>query len=234
LKFLLEIAAFSAQGALIAAEAGADRIELCSGYADGGLTPSISAIKFTKENAKCPVFVMIRPRGGDFCYSNSEIEIMKRDIEQCVEIGVDGIVAGVLKKNFSIDKKAIAELVKLAAPLAFTFHRAFDVCYDADDALQALIDCGVSRILTSGQKSSALDGVEFISQLSKKANGKIIVMPGGGITPANISEIINQTGCHEFHASAKRISSKSDVFGFGENVLPHPEIVAELKEKLSL
>jgi copper homeostasis protein len=233
LKNILEIAVFSARGAVIATTAGAGRIELCYGYADGGLTPSAATIQFVKQNAKCPVFVMVRPRAGDFCYDAAELSIMQRDIEICKELGADGIVSGVLKKDFSIDERATAALVKLAAPLPFTFHRAFDVCYDPASALATLKNCGVSRILTSGQKSSALEGVEFISQL-RKNSGDIIILPGGGINPGNISEIARQTGCHEFHASAKRISSQPDIFGFGENVLPHPEIIAELKEKLAL
>ena len=234
MKSLLEIAVFSAEGAVIAAQAGADRIELCSGYADGGLTPSMGTINFVRKQVTCPIFVMIRPRGGDFCYSKAEIEIMGNDIEQCKKIGVDGIVAGVLNSDFSIDEKTISDLVKLSAPLPFTFHRAFDVCHDPMDALEVLINCGVKRILTSGQKSSALEGASFISELNENSNGRILLMPGAGINPGNISEIVKQTGCHEFHASAKRISSKSDAFGLGENVLPHPEIIAELKEKLSL
>jgi copper homeostasis protein len=234
LENILEIAVFSAEGAIIAAQAGVSRIELCNSYAEGGLTPSTGTITFVKETVHCPVYVMIRPRGGNFFYNHSEIEIMKRDIEQCREKGVDGIVAGALKNDFSIDEKTISELVKLAAPLPFTFHRAFDVCYDPETALKILIDCGVKRILTSGQKSSALEGAVFISELNKKSNGRIVLMPGAGINPGNISEIVRQTGCHEFHASAKRISSASDVFGFGENVLPHPEIIAELKNKLAL
>lgn len=233
MKSLLEIAVFSSEAALIADKAGADRIELCSGYAEGGLTPSLGTIRFVKEHVKCPIFVMIRPRGGDFCYNEMEIEVMKHDIEHCKEIGVDGIVFGVLDKNFSINESATCQLANLTT-LPVTFHRAFDICHDPMDGLEILINCGVKRILTSGQKSSALEGIDFIAELNKKAKDRIIIMPGAGINPGNISELVKQTGCHEFHASAKRISTQSDSFGFGEHVLPHPGIIAELKERLAL
>ncbi|MCX6312598.1 MAG: copper homeostasis protein CutC [Bacteroidetes bacterium] len=233
MKSLLEIAVFSSDAALIADQAGADRIELCSGYADGGLTPSLGTIRFVKENVSCPISVMIRPRGGDFCYSQSEIEVMKRDIEICKEIGVNGIVFGILDKNFNINKETSLLLSKLASPLEVTFHRAFDICHDPMESLEILIACGVKRILTSGQKSSALEGAEFISELNAKANERISIMPGAGINPGNISEILKQTACKEFHASAKRLATHADSFGFGEHVLPHPEIIAALKERLS-
>jgi copper homeostasis protein len=232
MKPLLEIAVFSAEAALIADKAGADRIELCSGYAEGGLTPSRGTIRFVKEQVKCPVFVMIRPRGGDFCYSANEIEIMKRDIEMCREIGVAGIVFGVLDKDFKIDSKTTALLCKVANPLPVTFHRAFDLCHEPMEALEILVDCGVKRILTSGQKSSASEGAEMIAELNRESAGRIILMPGAGINPVNIADIFEQTGCKEFHASAKRVSNHSASFGFGEHVLPHPEIIKELKSKL--
>ncbi len=230
----LEIAVFGTEAALIADKAGADRIELCSGYADGGLTPSNGTIQLVKQQVKCPVFVMIRPRGGDFHYSANEIEVMKNDIAQCKSIGVDGIVLGLLDENRKIDKAGVQELVALAAPLPVTFHRAFDLCHEPFEALEILIDCGIKRILTSGQKSSAMEGATFIAELNKRANGRIIIMPGAGINAGTISEIKTITSCTEFHASAKRITSSTDAFGFGENVLPHPEFIAEMKKKLSL
>ncbi|MEO5641927.1 MAG: copper homeostasis protein CutC [Bacteroidia bacterium] len=230
----LEIAVFSAEAALLAYKAGADRLELCSGYGDGGLTPSFATIQLVKQKVKCPVFVMVRPRGGDFHYSPMEIEIMKQDIAQCKLLGVDGIVFGMLDKNGQLDASDLKELVALAAPLPVTFHRAFDLCHDPLEALEILIDCGVKRILTSGQKSSALQGVDLLTALNKKANGRITIMPGAGINAENISAIKSKTACTEFHASAKRISTSTDAFDFGENVLPHPEFIAELKKKLSL
>jgi copper homeostasis protein len=234
LNNLLEIAVFSAEAALIADKAGADRLELCSGYAEGGITPSYGTIQLVKQQVKCPVFVMVRPRAGDFHYSPMEIEVMKNDIEQCKALQADGIVFGLLDENGQLDKEQVKSLVALAAPLPVTFHRAFDLCYDPFEALEMLIDCGVKRILTSGQKSSAAEGAEFIAELNQRANGRIIILPGAGINPGNITDIKTQTGCTEFHASAKRITTSTDAFGFGENVLPHPEIIAELKKKLSV
>lgn len=232
MKKLLEIAVFSPEGAIIAAEAGADRIELCSGYAEGGLTPSSGAVKMAKANGDVPVFVMVRPRAGDFFYRCTEIEVMRHDISEFKTLGADGIVLGILNDDFSVNEKVLAEFVQLAAPLPVTFHRAFDLCYDPFAALETLIRCGVKRVLTSGQKSSAQEGASLLKELQRKANGRITILAGAGVTPANIVEIAAQTGCHEFHASAKRIVPSGDSFGFGENVLPHPELIAQLKEKL--
>jgi copper homeostasis protein len=234
LKKILEIAVFSAEAGVIASRSGADRLELCSAYAEGGLTPSLGTLRFVKEHATCPVFVMIRPRGGDFCYSDMEIEVMKHDILHSKEAGADGIVFGILNKDFTINENATRTLVQLAHPLPVTFHRAFDICHQPLRALETLIACGVKRILTSGQKSSAVEGAEFVAELNRKSKGRIVIMPGAGINSGNIIDLVKSTGCSEFHASAKRISTSSDAFGFGENVLPHPEIIAELKEKLLL
>ncbi len=234
LKPTLEIAVFSFEAALIADKAGANRLELCSGYAEGGITPSLGTILWVKKHVKCPVYVMIRPRSGNFNYSKSEIEVMKLDIEECKKACVDGIVLGVLDENGSVNEVVLKNLVELASPLPVTFHRAFDLCHEPFEALELLIKCGVKRILTSGQKSSAMEGADFIMELNKKANGRIIIMPGAGINPGNISEIKKRTACFEFHASAKRIIPAMDAFGFGENVLPHPEFITELKEKLFL
>jgi copper homeostasis protein len=175
---------------------------------------------------------MIRPRAGNFHYSKEEIEVMKADIAQCKNLGADGIVLGCLDKDFLVDEPLTKMLVELSHPLPVTFHRAFDVCHDPPEAMETLIRCGVKCILTSGQKSSAADGVDLIAELNKKANGRIKIMPGAGINPGNISMIAKETGCTEFHASAKRISTSADSFGFGENVLPHPEIITELKKEL--
>ena len=234
LKSILEIAVFNPEAALIASRAGADRLELCSSYAEGGITPSYGLIREVKRLVKCPVHVMIRPRAGDFHYSEAEIEVMKLDIGECKKAGVDGIVLGCLDADSLIDETLIKMFVELSGPLPVTFHRAFDLVHEPMEALGKLIACGVKRILTSGQHSSAAEGTELIAALNKKANGRITIMPGAGINPGNISLIAKQTGCTEFHASAKRIIPPSDAFGFGEHVLPHPGIIAELKEKLSL
>ncbi len=232
MKPLLEIAVFSAEAALIAARAGADRVELCSAYAEGGLTPSEGTVRIVKQHVKCPVFVMIRPRGGNFLYSWMEIESMKHDIERAKALGANGIVLGVLTKDHAVNEPVLRELTALAAPLPVTFHRAFDVCYDPFEALEAIIRCGVKRVLTSGQKTSAMEGAELIRELNEKANGRIILIPGAGITAGNIAKLRKQTGCTEFHASAKRIQPAAETLGFGEHVLPHPEIIGKMKLKL--
>ncbi len=234
LKRLLEIAVFSAEAALIAAKSGADRIELCAAYAEGGLTPSEGTVRMVRQNVKCPVHVMIRPRGGNFCYSWMETESMKHDIERIKTLGADGLVFGVLTKDHTVNEPVLRELMAWASPLPVTFHRAFDVCYDPFEAMETLIRCGVTRILTSGQKTSATDGAQLIRELNEKANGRITLMPGAGITPGNIAKLAKRTGCTEFHASAKRIQPQAETLGFGEHVLPHPEIIGKMKQKLSL
>jgi copper homeostasis protein len=232
LKSILEIAVFNPEAALIADQAGADRIELCSSYAEGGITPSWGAIRETKRLVKCEVFVMIRPRAGNFHYTEAEIAVMKSDIAQCKTLGADGIVLGCLDKDSLVDEALLKMFVELSNPLPVTFHRAFDLCHEPVEALEKLIHCGVKRILTSGQHASAAEGIELIAALNKKANGRITIMPGAGINPGNISMIAKASGCFEFHASAKRIFTGNDAYGFGENVLPHPEIIAELKREL--
>ncbi|HEU4717990.1 MAG TPA: copper homeostasis protein CutC [Bacteroidia bacterium] len=234
MKNILEIAAFSPEAAIIAANAGADRIELCSAYAEGGLTPSLSAMEFVKQNVRIPVFIMIRPRGGDFVYSEIEKAVMKQDILHAKNTGADGIVLGVLTKENHVDELLLKELVHLCSPLPVTFHRAFDLCPDPFEAMETLIRCGVKRILTSGQKATAEKGGGTIAALHEKANGKIILMPGAGISPANIFALMKKTGCAEFHASAKSPGTPAGVFGFGENILPDAAIIAELKKKISL
>jgi copper homeostasis protein len=189
-------------------------------------------IRFVKESIRIPVFVMIRPRGGDCCYSAAERSVMRYDIQRAIGLGVDGFVFGLMKENKTIDTKHTMDLVKLCNGKPVTFHRAFDTCYDPFAALEQLIGCGVQRILSSGQKSSAEEGAGLLSDLTQQAAGRIIVLPGAGINPANIRSIAEKTGCTEFHASAKRFTAGGNAFGFGEHILPHPELVAAMKKEL--
>lgn len=232
LKRILEIAAFSAEAALLAARSGADRIELCSGYAEGGLTPSEGMIRLVKENTSIPVFIMIRPHGGDFCYSEESIRSMEYDIERGLALGADGFVFGCMKKGGTVDTKNTSLLVKQCAGKPVTFHRAFDTCRDPFEALESLISCGIQRILSSGQKTTAAEGAELLAALNTAAANRIVIMPGAGINPGNIRLIAEKTGCTEFHASAKRYSEDSGNFGFGEHVLPDTKLIAALKEEL--
>ena len=200
---LLEICVFNIETAIEAQRAGADRIELCENYANGGTTPSYGFLKEAKEKLALPVFPMIRPRGGDFCYSKHELNIMKKDILLCKEIGFEGIVIGLLHYYGTIDKENLLRLIDLAYPMDVTFHRAFDRCKEPLSALETIIECGCSRILTSGQKPKAVDGKELIQKLIEQADERIMIMPGSGINSSNISEICQFTKAIEFHSSAR-------------------------------
>jgi len=199
----LEIIGFTIEGCLIAQNAGAHRIELCDCPADGGTTASYGFIKKAREKLQIELFPIIRPRGGDFFYSDNEFEIMKSDVKLCKDLGCDGIVIGMLTKDNQVDKKGNALLVDLAYPLGVTFHRAFDRTADAFEALEDIIEIGCERILTSGQKTNAFDGIELIKQLVAKADDRIIIMPGSGVRSDNISAIAASTGAVEFHSSAR-------------------------------
>ncbi|MDM8158301.1 copper homeostasis protein CutC [Labilibaculum sp. K2S] len=202
---LLEICCYSVQSAIIAEQSGADRIELCAGVHEGGTTPSASCIKMTKESVSIPVHVIIRPRGADFCYSAIEFECMKLDVIHCKEIGVNGVVSGVLLSDGSIDVERTKELIDLAKPMNFTFHRAFDMVKDHFKALEQLIEMGTNRILTSGGEQTAVMGKYLLKDLIVKASGRIVIMPGSGINHENILSLKNYTGAKEFHCSAKSL-----------------------------
>lgn len=199
----LEICCASLPSALAAQSGGADRIELCANLAQGGVTPSAATIKLAKKYLSIPVFVLIRPRKADFCYSDIEFEVMLENIRIAKSLGADGIVSGVLLKNGNIDLKRTQLLIKTAAPLPFTFHRAFDMCQHPLVALEELINLGVQRILTSGLKATALEGKIMIQQIIQQAKGRIHIMAGGGIRPHNIQELLVIDGLNEFHTSAK-------------------------------
>jgi copper homeostasis protein len=202
---LLEICANSIASALAAQEGGATRIELCENLREGGTTPSHGHIKVARQFIKTSLYVLIRPRPGDFIYSDIEFEIIKTDIQTCVNTGCDGIAIGILKKDGRIDKERCGELVKMAtdAGIGVTFHRAFDMCRDYFEALEDVIEIGCDRLLTSGGKSTAMEGARNIAQLVKLANNRIIIMPGSGVNEYNISDLALYTGAKEFHSSAK-------------------------------
>ncbi|BAX82027.1 copper homeostasis protein CutC [Labilibaculum antarcticum] len=202
---LLEICCYSVQSAIIAEQSGADRIELCAGVHEGGTTPSASCIKMAKELVRIPVHVIVRSRGADFCYSDIEFECMKLDIKYCKEVGVDGVVSGVLLSDGSIDVERTKELIDLAKPMNFTFHRAFDMVKDHFKALEELIEIGADRILTSGGEQTAVLGQDLLKDLVEKASGRIVIMPGSGISHENILSLKKHTGAEEFHCSAKSL-----------------------------
>ncbi len=208
MNFKLEVIGFTIEGCILAQSAGAHRIELCDNPGDGGTTPSHGFIKAAREKLQIGLFPIIRPRGGDFFYTEEEFEIMKTDINLCKQLGCDGVVIGLLKADGTIDKKRNAALVELAYPLGVTFHRAFDRTADAFKAMEDIIEIGCERILTSGQKPNALDGADMIGQLIKQAGERIIIMPGSGVRSDNIMELAKKTGATEFHTSA-RINTES-------------------------
>lgn len=205
MKNILELAVFNIESALAAAKGGADRIELCENYANGGTTPSYGILKTVRNKVSVPVFVMLCPRAGDFLYTDEEFEVIKKDILICKKLNYDGVVCGILKADGSIDVPRVSELVQLAYPMEFTFHRAFDRCKDPLKAMEDIIDCGCNRILTSGQVPNALGGKRTIKQLIQKANNRITIVAGGGIRSNNIAEIRQFTGATEFHSSAKKV-----------------------------
>jgi len=203
MKYLIEIATSDFLTTRSAVEGGADRIELCANLAEGGTTPSYAHIKKCREAFDIALFPIIRPRGGDFLYTKDEFEIMKNDIKLCKELGCEGIVIGLLNMDGTIDMTRSSELIELAYPLEVTFHRAFDRCKDPFVALEELIEIGCQRILTSGQKPTVSEGVDLIAGLNKKADDRIIILPGSGVRKDNIKILAEKTGCIEFHSSLR-------------------------------
>jgi len=207
----LEVCANSYRSALAAQNGDAKRVEFCDNLAEGGTTPSYGQLALAKKNLSIEIWPIIRPRGGDFLYSEMEFEIMKEDIKFCKSLNCDGVVIGILNADGTIDKERCAELIQLAEPMGVAFHRAFDMSNDMDQALEDLISLQIKRVLTSGGASSAILGAEKIAQLVKRANGQITIMPGAGINENNIKTLIDQTGATQFHASAKAfVSSKME------------------------
>ena len=215
----IEVCAASVQSALNAQEGGAVRIELCSSLELGGITPSISTIQMARELLDIDVFVLIRPRPGDFCYSDLEFEIIKEDILACKNLvnknsdkKINGVVVGILKKDGQIDVERTKTLVELAAPMQVTFHRAFDRAVDPFLSLEKIIETGAHRILTSGQHANAFEGRFLLRELVEKANGRIGIMPGAGVNLGNISELAITTNAKEFHLSGKSIVKSAMIF----------------------
>jgi len=203
LIFKLEVIGFNIESCTLAQAAGAHRIELCDNPGEGGTTPSYGFIKTAREVLKIELYPIIRPRGGDFLYSDAEFEVMKTDVKVCKELGCDGVVIGILNTDGTVDKKKCGELVQLAYPMGVTFHRAFDRVNNAAQALEDVIEIGCERILTSGLVPNALDGAEALAALIKQADERIIIMPGSGVRADNIVELAQKTGAVEFHTSAR-------------------------------
>lgn len=205
MSLILEVPVFTSEAALIADEAGADRLELCSSYAEGGETPGAGLFSVVKEHVDIPVFVMIRPRGGDFVYNPLELKIMQEEIRILSSLGADGFVFGVLNENGTVHEDACRTLVETAGEKPSTFHRAFDQTRDPHQAMEVIIRCGFKRILTSGTKQSVGEGVAILNGLMERATDRIIIMPGGGMRPEYIKSLNRGGWLREIHASCKTV-----------------------------
>lgn len=203
MAYQLEVISFNIASCIIAGDNGADRIELCHNPADGGTTPSYGFIHAARAALSLELYPIIRPRGGDFLYSDDEYAVMKKDVTLCKETGCDGIVIGMLDKYGNVDKERCAGLVELAYPLGVTFHRAFDHTAEPFVALEDIINIGCERLLTSGLQPTAIEGIELIRQLVKQADQRIIVMPGSGVRSTNLEMLAKQSAATEFHTSAR-------------------------------
>jgi copper homeostasis protein len=201
--FVLEIATSDFETTKSAVKGGADRIELCANLNEGGTTPCYGTIYQCRERFDVLLYPIIRPRGGDFLYTDDEYEIMLHDVKLCKQLGCDGIVIGLLNKDGAIDKKRTAALIEIAYPMGVTFHRAFDRCRNPLEAMEQLIEIGCERILTSGQQPTVNEGMELITELNKMADHRIIIMPGSGVRLENIKLLAEKTGCKEFHSSLR-------------------------------
>jgi copper homeostasis protein len=200
---VLEVIGFDINGCIAAQKAGADRIELCASPSEGGTTPSYGLIKAAREILTIDLYPIIRPRGGDFLYNDEEFDVIKSEIKVCKVFGCAGVVIGMLHSDGTIDKERCKQLVDLAYPLKVTFHRAFDRVVNAEKALEDVIEMGCHRILTSGQKPTAIEGADNIAALIQQANNRIIIMPGSGVRSDNILDLAQKTGATEFHTSAR-------------------------------
>jgi copper homeostasis protein len=219
-KCLLEISVETLEGALAAERGGADRIELCADLSLGGVTPGADLLRAVRAQVRIPIFSMVRPRAGDFVYSTAEFTEMKRAIADAKESGMDGVVLGVLTKNHRIDIERTRELAELARPLPVTYHRAFDEIADLHQALEEVIQTGAKRILTSGGVKSALEGAALLGELIEAAGERIVIVPGAGISGANIVEVARRTRAKEFHSglSAALPYGSKDYTKFEEEV----------------
>ena len=205
-KSILEVCAFHIDSCIIAERAGAARVELCDNPIEGGTTPSYGTIKQVREAISILLYPILRPRAGNYFYSDDEFAILKEDIKMCKQLGCDGISVGVQKINAEIDTERLKRIVEWASPMGVTCNRVFDCAPEAFKALEDIISCGCGRILTSGQKSAAPDAGALLHQLVQQAGERIVIMPGAGINSSNIAKLKTESGATEFHSSARRIA----------------------------
>jgi copper homeostasis protein len=216
-RYLLEISVESVEAAMAAERGGAQRIEFCNNAREGGTTPGRELLRAVRERVRLPIFSMVRPRAGNFFYSENEFVAMQRDIDAAKECGMDGVVLGLLKADGGVDVARAKQLVEQARPLPVTFHRAFDECADLRAALEDVIKTGATRLLTSGGKRTAPEALEVLGELVQIAGERLIVMPGSGLHAGNIREAVAKTGAREFHAGLSSVvanpGKKIGVFG---------------------
>lgn len=196
---LIEVCVDSVASAVAAERGGAQRVELCSDLLEGGITPSLGLLEMVRSTISIAVHSMIRPRGGDFCYSDEEFEIMRRDIQIAKHAGADGVALGLLHPSGHVDVRRTRQLIEMARPMSVTFHRAFDVSADLQQGFADICSTGADRLLTSGGEPDSLHGIKMISQLAKSSPGRIHLMAGGGITAKNVVQILQRTGVREIH-----------------------------------
>jgi copper homeostasis protein len=237
INFIIEIATTDFESTKAAITGGADRIELCTALSEGGLTPSLGLIQQCRNRFAVALFPIIRPRGGDFLYTKEEFEIIKQDALLCKEKGCDGVVVGFLNQDGTVNKEWTATSVDLVYPLEVTFHRAFDRCRDPFEGLEAIIEAGCQRLLTSGQQPTAPEGIDLIRQLVTKAKDRIVIMPGSGVRAENIKTLAEKTGAVEFHSSLKaKAASQMDylhpAFAQSAESYSHPAILPEAVRQL--
>lgn len=218
---------------MAAEQGGAQRVELCDYLASGGTTPSAGMIAVVRNSISIGLHVLIRPRRGDFLYTAAEFEIMKRDVEVCQSLGVDGVVIGALTRDGGIDMAGTQELIEAAGSMNVTFHRAFDLVADPLKALEDLLQLKVQRLLTSGQQETALQGAELIRELNERAAGRLIIMPGGGVNPANVRELIARTGASEVHASVRTSVDSEMLFRKGYPPMSSSRRLSEFEQLIA-
>lgn len=206
---LIEVCVDSVESALAAAQGGAHRLELCDDLVEGGTTPSAGMIALVRERVPLPLHVLVRPRGGDFLYTAAEISVMLRDIVVARDLGADGVVIGALTADGEVDEAITRRLADAARPLAVTFHRAFDFTRDLGASLAALARMGVERVLTSGGAASALDGTDVLAQLVRRAEGRVTILAGGGVTEENARTIVSRSGVREVHTRGAALASSA-------------------------